>query len=159
MMTTTTYRKPRQTGLVSTWVRLIGALVGELTLGFHKVKLQRVIKTQSVSLENHCASLFRQLIYHWYQDAASEQVELLAAELAARFAVQQGSVCLGLMRIEAIPRLFGLVFFLDSYGLTLRQRYRTSKDGVYIFLDKRGEGSSDFAGTTVRAQTKLAQAA
>jgi hypothetical protein len=159
MITTTTYRKPRQLGSVSKLVRLMEALIEQLTVGFHKLKAQRNKKQQSVSLENHCASLFRQLIYHWYQDAASEQVELLAAELAARFAAQQGSVCLGLMRLETVPRLFGLVFFLDSYGLTLRQRYRTSRDGVYIFLDKRGESSSDFVGTTVREQTKLAQAA
>jgi hypothetical protein len=122
-------------------------------------KSQQGARQQTTGLENRCAQLFRQLTYAWYADAASDRVEVLAAELAAASAMQPESVCLGLMRPEAIPRLFGLVFFLDGYGLTLRQRYRTTKDGVYIFLDRRGVTKSDFSGVTIRARNGLAQAA
>lgn len=86
---------------------------------------------------NHPALLFRDLTSAWQQDAASERVEVLAAELAASVAAFAGSTCLGLIRPEAVPKFFGLVYFLDGYGLVLRKRYRTHADAVFVYLDKK----------------------
>lgn len=99
---------------------------------------------------NHPASLFRDLSSAWHLDAAGERVDALAAELAAH-AARAGTLCLGLIEPEAVPRFYGLVFLLDSYGLTLRKRYRQRGDAVFVFVEPKGSAAaSEFAGAVVR---------
>ena len=76
--------------------------------------------------------------------------DVLAAELAAHVGRARAPLCLGLIGKEAIPRLYGLVFLLDGFGLTLRQRYRQDRLSAYLFLERRGKAPSEYAGATVR---------
>lgn len=110
---------------------------------------------------NQPARIFRDLMSHWHRDAVSERVDVLAAELAAHVATASGALCLGLLHKEAVPRLFGLVFLLDGYGLLLRQRYRERGDGVYVFLERQEARQSDFVGAVseIRLPYALPQAA
>lgn len=98
---------------------------------------------------NQPARVFRHLTSSFQQDAAAERVDVLAAELASCVADAQGSLCLGLVHKETVPKLYGLVFLLDGYGLVLRQRYREQGDGVFVFLDRKGDARSEFADSTV----------
>ena len=111
---------------------------------------------------NYPASVFRSLLSSWHRDAASERVDSLSAELAACVADARGSLCLGLVEKETLPRLYGLVYLLDSFGVVLRQRYREQGDAVYVFLDRKAEAVSEFAGTVVNerfAEVALPRAA
>lgn len=100
---------------------------------------------------NQTALLFRNLLATWQQDAASSKVDTLAAELTAHVA-KDGSVCVGLMQVSSVPKLFGLIYFLDGYGLLLRQRYRDQRDGIFIYVDRKGETVSEFVGSAVKAR-------
>jgi hypothetical protein len=92
---------------------------------------------------NHPAHVFRDLLGSWHRDSADERVDVLAAELAACVAATPGALCLGLLRKDAVPKLFGL---LDGYGLLLRQRYRQQGDGVFVFAERKAEVASEFTG-------------
>ena len=96
---------------------------------------------------NYPARIFRDLSSVWQRDAASERVESLAAELAARVAAQ-GTLCLGLIRAEAVPKHYGLVYLLDGYGILLRKRHR-KEGGVLVFAEVKQETTSEFAGAVV----------
>ena len=98
---------------------------------------------------NQPARVFRDLTSAFQQDAAGERVDVLAAELASCVADARGSLCVGLIHKEVVPKLFGLVFLLDGYGLLLRQRYREQGDGVFVFLDRKNVAESEFAGAVV----------
>lgn len=105
---------------------------------------------------NHPARVFRDLTSAWHQDAASERVDCLAAELAAAAANTKASLLLGLIEAEAVAKFYGLVFLLDSYGLILRKRYRQAGDGVYVYLDKRTlSQASEFAGAVVHEHVSV----
>lgn len=106
---------------------------------------------------NYPARVFRDLLSTWHFDAVSERIESLAAELASQVVSAQSSVCLGLMEKEALPKLFGLTYLLDGYGLILRQRYREKGDGIYVFADLKQESISEFAGNTVTEHLEPAQ--
>jgi hypothetical protein len=97
---------------------------------------------------NPTAQVFRNLFSVWQQDAASPTVDALAAELTAHIA-QDGSACVGLMHSSSIPKLFGLIYFLDGYGLLLRQRYRDQRDGIFVYVDRKNDTVSEFAGSVV----------
>ena len=99
---------------------------------------------------NYPARVFRDLTSGFQADAAGERVDVLAAELAACMAEARGSLCLGLVHKETVPKMFGLVFLLDGYGLLLRQRYREQGDGVFVFLDRKKPVQSEFVGNVVR---------
>lgn len=68
-----------------------------------------------------------------------------AADLAARVG-REGPARVALLRKDAVPQLFGLTFFLDAYGVSLRQRYRQQGDGVFIWLEAAAERGSQFEG-------------
>ncbi len=106
-------------------------------------------------LINPAAKIFRDLLFTWQQDAASPQIDTLAAELTANVA-QNGSVCVGLMQVASIPKLFGLIYFLDGYGLLLRQRYRDQRDGIFVYVDRKNEALSEFAGSVVLERSQEA---
>ena len=101
-------------------------------------------------LGNVPARLFRELQTVWHLDATHHRIDVLASELAAQVGRAPAPLCLGLIRKEAIPRVFGLVFLLDGFGLTLRQRYRDDRASAYLFLERKGEVPSEYAGATVR---------
>lgn len=107
------------------------------------------VSSRNQSLGNPTAQVFRNLFATWQQDAASPKVDALAAELTA-FVAKEGSVCVGLMQVSSIPKLFGLIYFLDGYGLLLRQRYRDQRDGIFVYIDRKNEVTSEFAGSVVR---------
>ena len=109
----------------------------------------RVGATLDAHPGNHPARVFRDLTSSFQQDAGGERVDALAAELASCVAAARGSLCLGLVYKETVPKLYGLVFLLDGYGLLLRQRYREQGDGVFVFLDRKGDVASEFAGSVV----------
>jgi hypothetical protein len=106
---------------------------------------------------NQAAKTFRNLLFTWQQDAASSQIDALAAELTAQVA-KDGSSCVGLMQVSSIPKLFGLIYFLDGYGLLLRQRYRDQRDGVFVYIDRKQEATSEFAGSVVSERTQTPEA-
>ena len=116
---------------------------------------------------NYPARVFRDLSSTWQRDAASERVDLLAAELTSCVAAE-GPLCLGLIRAEAVPKFFGLVYLLDSCGVLLRKRHR-KEGGVLVFAEAKREVMSEFAGAVVYertlepaappAETELARAA
>lgn len=99
---------------------------------------------------NYPARVFRALHGAWNQDASGERVDQLAAELAACAAACQGVICLGLVRKEAVPSFFGLVYLLDGYGLLLRKRYRSDGATAFVYLSVSEGAPSEFAGTVVR---------
>lgn len=103
---------------------------------------------------NSTAQVFRNLFSTWQQDAASPKVDALAAELTAHIA-KDGSVCVGLMQVSSIPKLFGLIYFLDGYGLLLRQRYRDQRDGIFVYVDRKNEAVSEFAGSVVKERVPM----
>ncbi len=103
---------------------------------------------------NSTAQVFRNLFSVWQQDAASPKVDTLAAELTAHIA-KDGSVCVGLMQTSSIPKLFGLIYFLDGYGLLLRQRYRDQRDGIFVYVDRKSNAISEFAGSVVRERVPV----
>ena len=91
------------------------------------------------------AALFRALGAAWDSDSADMRCDQLAADLAAQVAAD-GPARVALLRKDAVPQLFGLVFFLDAYGLNLRQRYRQQGDGVFVFLELAEARPSQFVG-------------
>jgi hypothetical protein len=99
---------------------------------------------------NNAATVFRDLLTTWQHDASSERVEALAAELGSYVAASNASLCVGLMSTQSIPTLFGLIYFLDGYGLLLRQRYRQQRDGVFIYIDCKSEAPNEFTGNYVQ---------
>lgn len=99
---------------------------------------------------NNAAMLFRDLLSTWQHDASSERVETLAAELSSCVANSDTSPCVALMNTQSIPSLFGLIYFLDGYGLLLHQRYRQQRDGVFIYIDRKNEVPSEFTGNQVQ---------
>ena len=99
---------------------------------------------------NQPASTFRTLDQAFNREAASQQVDALAAELAAQVGASRGPLLLALLRKEAVPRTFGLVFLLDAYGLVLRHRYRRDGQSAFLFVERKPEAASAFAGTVVR---------
>ena len=92
------------------------------------------------------AALFRALRTAWDSDSADMRCDQLAADLAAQVAAD-GPARVALLKKDAVPSLFGLVFFLDAYGLNLRQRYRQQGDGVFIWLEPKEARPSQFVGT------------
>lgn len=98
---------------------------------------------------NYPARVFRDLLSTWHHDVMSERIESLAAELSNEVSSARSSLCLGLMDKEALPKLFGLTYLLDSYGLILRQRYRKQGDGIFVFVDQKQDSMSEFEGNTV----------
>jgi hypothetical protein len=99
---------------------------------------------------NNAATVFRNLLFNWQHDASSQNVEVLAAELSAQVASSSTSLCVGLMDTHSIPKLFGLIYFLDGYGLLLRQRYRQQRDGVFVYIDLKTEAPNEFAGNYIQ---------
>lgn|GEM_PF-6876930 len=101
-------------------------------------------------LANQPARLFQALYSTWHYQAASEQVDQLAAELAARVARASAPLCLAVVYRREIASFFGLVYLLDTFGLTLRKRYRHDGDSAFIFIERRAEAPSEFSGAVVR---------
>ena len=100
---------------------------------------------------NYPARIFRDLSSTWQQDAAAERVDILAAELTARVAAG-GTLCLGLIHAESVPKFFGLVYLLDTYGILLRKRHR-KEGGVLVFAEVKQAVESEFAGAAVFERT------
>lgn len=110
---------------------------------------------------NHPARIFRDLLSIWHYDCAAERVDSLAAELAA-WAARVDTICLGLLEKDAIAKVYGLTYLLDGYGFILRQRYRQKGDAVFVYLDRKQDTVSEFAGsyvTELEGLPEFAQAA
>lgn len=82
------------------------------------------------------AAAFRALYHHWHQDAASQQVDIHTAELVSHVARVDHALCVGILPKADVPRLFGLTFFLNGYGVKLSQRYRLRGDGVLVYVGR-----------------------
>lgn len=99
---------------------------------------------------NYPARIFRDLASTWNHDAADERVDMLASELAAHAARTDSSLCLGLIAQDAVPKYYGLVYLLDTYGLVLRKRYRQNGDAVFVYLEtKQAAHPHEYAGAVV----------
>ncbi len=92
---------------------------------------------------------FQVLTAAWHQDAAGDHVEILAADFAAKLAAA-GQSCGGLARVDAVRRFYGLACFLATFGVTLRWRYRSGKDAVFLFAEIQLKQSCEHVGATVR---------
>lgn len=99
---------------------------------------------------NHPVSTFRALSSAFQHDATSAQVETLAAELAARVGASSHPLCVGLIERAAVRKFYGLVYLLDSYGLTLRQRQRAGGAGVFVYAERNAAPPCEFEGAVVR---------
>ena len=100
---------------------------------------------------NYPARVFRDLSSTWQQDAANERIDILAAELTSCVAVG-GTLCLGVIHTEAVPKFFGLVYLLDGYGILLRKRHR-KEGGVLVFAEIKQAIESEFVGAAVYERT------
>lgn len=100
---------------------------------------------------NHPVSTFRALSSAFQHDAAGAEVDTLAADLAARVGSSRHPLCLGLVRKDAVRKFYGLVYLLDGYGLTLRQRHREGGEGVFVYAERKADVPSEFAGAVVAA--------
>ena len=100
---------------------------------------------------NYPARIFRDLSSTWQQDAASERIDILAAELTACVAAGE-TLCLGLIQADAAPKFFGLVYLLDTYGVLLRKRHR-KEGGVLVFAEVKQDVESEFVGAVVFERT------
>lgn len=99
---------------------------------------------------NYPARIFRDLASTWNRDAADERVDILASELASYAARTNTSLCLGLIAQDAVPKFYGLVYLLDTYGLMLRKRYRQNGDAVFVFVEtKQAAHPHEYAGAVV----------
>lgn len=98
---------------------------------------------------NHPVSTFRALSSAFQRDAAGPDVDLYAAELAARVGADPYPVCVGLVHKDAVCKFYGLVYLLDGYGLTLRQRHRAGGEGVFVYAERKAEVPSEFEGAVV----------
>ncbi len=102
---------------------------------------------------NHPARLFQHLVATWHQDVSDDSIEILGAEMAAQVAATGGLACVGLVRAEAVRRLFGLACFLDTFGLTLRQRYLKDRSHAFVFVEVQApKRTSEYDGARVIAR-------
>lgn len=101
---------------------------------------------------NHPVSTFRALSSAFQHDAAGSEVDLLAADLAARVGSSRHPLCVGLVHKDAVRKFYGLVYLLDGYGLTLRQRHREGGEGVFVYAERKEAAPSEFAGAVVHAR-------
>ncbi len=99
---------------------------------------------------NYPARVFRDLLSSWHYNSSSPRIDILAAELTTEVVNARTSLCLGLMEKEALPKLFGLSYVLNDYGLILRQRYRKQNDGIFIFVDQKQNIHQEFKGNIVK---------
>lgn len=104
---------------------------------------------------NKPSTLFKQMLSNWHFDVISEQTDDSIFNFVAEMANHKDSVCVGLMEKAAIPRLYGLTFILDGYGLILRQRYREQGDGVFVFVDHKTDELSEFDGNKLHVRPTL----
>ena len=105
---------------------------------------------------NRAARTFRRLEQLWHLDAASPEVDILAAELAST--VAEGPWCVAVRPKGNVSSLYGLVFLLDTYGLILSQRCRED-DTVLVSVEAAPDRVSEFEGfavTEVRLETEAA---
>jgi len=100
---------------------------------------------------NYPVSTFRALSSAFQQDAASTEVDMLAADLAARVGSSRHPLCVGLVHKDAVRKFYGLVYLLDGYGLTLRQRHREGGEGVFVYAERKETVLSEFAGAVVHS--------
>ena len=75
--------------------------------------------------------------------------ETYAAELAAQVGADPYPLLVGLIDKDAVRKFYGLVYLLDGYGLTLRQRHRAGGDGVFVYAERKLDAPSEFDGAVV----------
>ncbi len=98
---------------------------------------------------NQPVSTFRALSSAFQHDAMGTDVDLYAAELAAQVGADPYPLLVGLIDKEAVRKFYGLVYLLDGYGLTLRQRHRAGGDGVFVYAERKADAPSEFDGAVV----------
>lgn len=98
---------------------------------------------------NYPVSTFRALSSAFHHDAASAEVDVLAADLAARVGSSRYPLCVGLVRKDAVRKFYGLVYLLDGYGVTLRQRHREGGEGVFVYAERQERAQFEFEGAVV----------
>lgn len=98
---------------------------------------------------NHPVSTFRALSSAFQYNAASDEVERLAADFAAQVGSSSHALCVSLVHKEAVRKFYGLVYLLDGYGLTLRQRQREGGEGVFVYAERKADAVSEFEDAVV----------
>lgn len=94
--------------------------------------------------------LFRALLSVWRINPTNPSVDLYARELIAHLADQK-HLCLGIIRRDALPKLFGLVYYIERYGVTLSSTYRQD-DTITLYLTRPRILRQDYAKSVVVEQ-------
>ncbi len=102
-----------------------------------------------IAASNTPAVLFHHLVTTWHHDVTSDRVDQLAADLAAHTAAGGGLALVGLVRSDAVRRLFNLACYLNTYGLTLRQRYIRDRSYAFVYAEIEQPQPSPYVGAVV----------
>lgn len=89
----------------------------------------------------------------------SERAELLCSELAARVATEElHTVCVGVFEPKALRKVYGLVYVLSEFSVTLRSKMRP--DGSYmVYAEIEQPTPVQFVGSFVKAKRAVVRAA
>lgn len=112
-------------------------------------RLEPVMTRTKENRMTHPVSAFRALSSAFQHDALGADVDLYAAELAAQVGADPYPLLVGLIHKDAVRKFYGLVYLLDGYGLTLRQRHRAGGDGVFVYAERKADARSEFDGAVV----------
>ena len=109
-------------------------------------------------MHNAIAITFRELVSAFSHDAASNRVDVLAADFAAQVAAPTYEPCLGLFRPELLARYWGVIYLLDLSGVELRRKPRPAGDGVFLYARVSAPRPSEFSGAVVVERRAAARA-
>lgn len=102
--------------------------------------------------------VFAELHSEFGAHGPSERADVLCAELAAQVTAEPHPVCVGIFGKGELRKVYGLVYTLSKYGLTLRSKRRPDGNTL-VFAEIELPTAVQFTGAFVRARQVRAKAA